>query len=78
MPAPPPPSLVPPYARRGSGRSSYRCKRKCLPPSLEHKDEMEKMGDGMPFTKENRKVSKMERHKSVITDHVVKENHVID
>ena len=43
----------------------------------EHRDEGEKIGDGMPFTKGNRKVSETERHKSAIKDHEVKENHTM-
>ena len=76
---PQPPSPAAADARHGSGRrSSCRCERKCLPSSLENKDEVENIGDGMPFTRGNRKASEMERHKTAITAHVVKENHVID
>ena len=47
----------------------------------EHGDGVKKIGDGMPFTRWKRKashVSETERHKSAITAHVVKENHVMD
>ena len=47
-------------------------------PEREHGDEVDKIGDGIPFTRGNRKVSETENHKkSAITDHVVKENHVM-
>ena len=44
----------------------------------EHGDEVKKIGDGMPFTRGSRKASEIERHKLVITDHVIKENYVMD
>ena len=44
----------------------------------EHKDEVEKIGYGMPFTRRNRNTSETKRYKSAITDHVVKKEHVMD
>ena len=34
----------------------------------EHRDEVEKIGDAMPFTRGNRKTSERERHKSAIME----------
>ena len=44
----------------------------------EHRDEVNKIGDGIPFNRRSKKTSETERDKSVLIDHVVKENYVMD
>ena len=44
----------------------------------EHKDEVDKVMENIVNTRSRRKESTTELHKSAITDHAVRENHIID
>ena len=44
----------------------------------EHREEVEKLSLGVPFTRGNRRQSEKERSRSAITDHVLQSNHIMD
>ena len=44
----------------------------------EHKEDAEKASASRPYTRSNRKTSEKEVHKSVITNHMTKQNHKVD
>ena len=52
-------------------------KRKLCVRVKEHREDVEKIDTGRSFTRDARKQSETERHKSAITDHVCTSNHVI-
>mgnify|MGYP001545966652 CR=1 FL=1 len=61
-----------------SGKYIGETKRKLNTRVKEHRDEAEKVGSSLPFTRANRKQSQSQQWSSAITDHTVQNNHIMD